>query len=185
MVGADETDGALARRVASGGPDARDAEAELFRRLAPRVRLYGLRHLGDPAAADDLVQEVLMLTLSRLRERRVREPERLASFALGASRLAVRNLRRGRRRRADILGRFPDAFPRQAEPDSLLLDRERLQACLDRLAARERTVLVLTFYAEQASGEIGRRLGLSTENVRVVRHRAFVRLRDCVTGAAA
>jgi RNA polymerase sigma-70 factor (ECF subfamily) len=43
-------DGALARRVAAAGatPDSA-AEAELYRRLAPRVRLYGLRHLA-PAA---------------------------------------------------------------------------------------------------------------------------------------
>jgi RNA polymerase sigma-70 factor (ECF subfamily) len=32
------------------------AEAELYRRLAPRVRLYGLRHLRDRHAAADLVQ---------------------------------------------------------------------------------------------------------------------------------
>src|SRR4029079_19349709 len=70
-------DGALARRVAAagGGPDSA-AEAELYRRLAPRVRLYGLRHLRDRAAAADLVQQVLLMTLERLRAGEVREPER-------------------------------------------------------------------------------------------------------------
>jgi hypothetical protein len=29
----------------------REAEAELFRRMAPRIRLYGLRHFRDAAAA--------------------------------------------------------------------------------------------------------------------------------------
>jgi len=47
--------GDLARRVSAAGADASDAEGELFRRFAPRVRLYGLRHLRDPAEADDLV----------------------------------------------------------------------------------------------------------------------------------
>ncbi len=44
-------DGALARRIAEAGraPDSA-AEAELYRRLAPRVRLYGLRHLRAPLA---------------------------------------------------------------------------------------------------------------------------------------
>src|SRR6266545_4048711 len=41
------SDAELAGRVRGGD---RAAEAELFRRLAPRVRLYGLRHLRDPAA---------------------------------------------------------------------------------------------------------------------------------------
>jgi RNA polymerase sigma-70 factor (ECF subfamily) len=79
-------DGALARRVAGAGgaPDSA-AEAELYRRLAPRVRLYGLRHLRDRQAAADLVQQVLLMTLERLRAGEVREPERIASFVLGAA----------------------------------------------------------------------------------------------------
>lgn len=179
------TDAELAHRVRAGGADAADAEAELFRRLAPRVRLYGLRYLRDSAAADDLVQEVLVLTLERLRGGRVREPERLASFVLGACRLVCRNQRRGQRRRDGLLDRFAAVFPRRAEPDSLLLDRDRLRRCLGRLAERERSILVLTFYAEQPSSEIAARLGLTAENVRTLRHRAFGRLRACVAGAAA
>ena len=73
------SDAELARQVSTADGGAAEAEAELFRRLAPRVRLYGLRHLRDPAAADDLVQEVLWMTLERLRAGRVREPERLVS----------------------------------------------------------------------------------------------------------
>ena len=81
-------DGELARRVAArdGGRPAAEARA-VPPGSAPRVRLYGLRHLRDAAAADDLVQEVLVLTLERLRAGRVREPDRLASFVLGACRL--------------------------------------------------------------------------------------------------
>jgi len=61
-------DGALARRIAAAGtaPDSA-AETEFYRRLAPRVRLYGLRHLRDQHAAADLVQQVLLMTLEQLR----------------------------------------------------------------------------------------------------------------------
>ena len=69
------SDAELAGRVRGGD---RAAEAELFRRLAPRVRLYGLRHLRDPAAADDLVQDVLLMTFDSLRAGKVREHERKA-----------------------------------------------------------------------------------------------------------
>ena len=123
-----------------------------------------------------------MLTLERLRAGRVREPDRLASFVLGTCRLVVRNLRRGVHRREALLDRFADVFPSRTEPDLVLLDQDRLRACLEGLAPRERTVLVLTFFAEQPSSEIGARLSLSSENVRTVRRRAFVRLRDCVVG---
>jgi RNA polymerase sigma-70 factor (ECF subfamily) len=179
------TDGDLARRVAGSPGGAAEAEDELCRRLGPRVRLYGLRHLRDGAAADDLVQEVLVLMVERLRAGRVRDPDRLASFVLGACRLVVRNQRRGRRRREELLGRFASSFPRETTPDTLRLDQARLRDCLARLAHRERTVLVLTFYAEQPSGEIAARLGTTPENVRTLRHRAFGRLRDCVTGDGA
>jgi len=181
-VDAAASDGELAKRVAAGGDGAREAEAELFRRLAPRARLYGLRHLRDAGAADDLVQQVLLVTIERLRAGRVRKPEQLASFVLGACRLAVRNERRGRGRREGLLQRFAADFPRRAEPEPPSLDRRRLGECLGRLGLRERTVLVLTFYAELPSAEIAARLGLSADNVRTVRHRAFARLRDCVTG---
>ena len=179
------SDGDLARRVASRDGGAAEAECELCARLARRVRLYGLRHLRDAAAADDLVQDVLVLTLERLRSGRVRDPDRLASFVLGACRLVVWNDRRGRSRRGALLERFPEAFARRVEPDGLLLDVARLRECLARLAERERSVVVLTFYAEESSGAIAERLGLTTENVRTVRHRAFVRLRRCVNGGDA
>jgi RNA polymerase sigma-70 factor (ECF subfamily) len=49
-------DAELVRQIGSAG--GREAEAELFRRMAPRVRLYGLRHLRDEHAAEDLTQQV-------------------------------------------------------------------------------------------------------------------------------
>jgi RNA polymerase sigma-70 factor (ECF subfamily) len=177
------SDSELARRVAAGpATEGTEAEAELCRRLGPRIRLYGLRHLRDAAAADDLAQEVLLLTLERLRSGRVREPERLASFVLGASRLVARNQRRGQGRRRALLDRDPGAFTSSTELDTLRLDEDRLRGCLERLAERERAVLVLTFYAERPSADIARELSLTPENVRTVRHRAFARLRDCVQG---
>jgi len=45
----------------------RGGEVELFRRMAPRIRLYGLRHLRDEHAAEDLVQQVLVITIEALR----------------------------------------------------------------------------------------------------------------------
>ena len=52
--GVDATDGELARAIGAGPSEA--AESELYRRFAPRVRLYGLRHLRDEESARDLVQ---------------------------------------------------------------------------------------------------------------------------------
>jgi RNA polymerase sigma-70 factor, ECF subfamily len=45
-----------AELVGRMGNGDREAEAEMCRRLAPRIRLYGLCHLRDEQAAADLTQ---------------------------------------------------------------------------------------------------------------------------------
>jgi RNA polymerase sigma-70 factor, ECF subfamily len=97
-------DAELARRIGSGTD--LQAEAELARRMAPRIRLYGLRHLRDSAAAEDLTQEVLITTLEALRAGRLREPEKLTSFVLGTCRMTVLDLRRGSQRKERLLQQF-------------------------------------------------------------------------------
>ncbi|HTT13375.1 MAG TPA: sigma-70 family RNA polymerase sigma factor [Burkholderiaceae bacterium] len=171
----------VARRIASASPgDAAEAEAELFRLLAPRARRYGLRHLRDPHAAADLMQQVLALTIEQLRSGALREPGRVVSFMLGACRLTVMDQRRGDRRREELLRRYAEALPAEVTHIAPRLDHERVTECLDRLPERERAVLVMSFYDDQPSETVGAQLGLSAGNVRVIRHRGIDRLRRCV-----
>ena len=101
------SDEALARRIASGARGSTDVEeAELYRRFAPRVRLYGRRHLQDGAAADDLAQDVLLLTIERLHAGEVRRPEDIGSFILGTSRMMAHSERRVERRREALTAKF-------------------------------------------------------------------------------
>jgi RNA polymerase sigma-70 factor (ECF subfamily) len=177
-------DGALARRIAEAGAAAPDsaAEAELYRRLGPRVRLYGLRHLRDRHAAADLVQQVLLVTLERLRAGKVREPERIASFVLGTCRMTVLEMRRGTRRREALLETWGDSAEAFEAPEPLALDPDRLAGCLEGLSERERSVVVLSFFADKQADEVGAELAISGGNVRVIRHRALARLRECMGG---
>ena len=162
----------------------REAEAELFRRMAPRIRLYGLRHLRDQSAADDLVQQVLITVLEALRARRLRDPDRLTSFVLGTCRMTVLDLRRNRQRRERLLEQFgPDTLA-PVPPPMPRLDQERLAHCVQKLKERERAVIVMTFYDEQTGADVARFLGASEANVRVIRHRAIGQLRDCMGVAA-
>ena len=178
---ADLDDAALARRVADarGRPDSA-AEAELYRRLAPRARLYGLRHLRDRQAAADLAQQVLLMTIERLRAGEVREPERIASFVLGACRMTVLEMRRGAQRREELLERWSEKAQSYEAPEPLALDADRLAGCLERLSERQRSVVVMSFFADKAADAVGAELGLTGGNVRVIRHRALGRLRDCM-----
>jgi RNA polymerase sigma-70 factor (ECF subfamily) len=182
-AGAVQDDAALVRAIAAGAPhSAAEAEAELYRRLAPRVRLYGLRHLRDPHAAADLVQQVLLMTLERLRAGKLRQPEKLASFVLGMCRLVVLEARRGTARREALLRAYGDTAEAIEPPAWRGLEEARLAACLERLAERERSVLILSFFADKAADEVARELGLTPVNARVIRHRALLKLRECMNG---
>jgi RNA polymerase sigma-70 factor (ECF subfamily) len=175
-------DSDVARRIGLGGD--REAEAELFRRMAPRIRLYGLRHLRDSHAADDLVQQVFITVLEALRAGRLRESDKLASFVLGTCRMTVLDTRRNAQRKEQLLDQFGLdmlAPPVAAGPD---LDRQQLEKCVQMLKERERAVVIMSFYDEQTGADIARFLGVSDANVRVIRHRAIHQLRDCIGGAA-
>jgi RNA polymerase sigma-70 factor, ECF subfamily len=173
------TDADLARRIAAGH---REAEANLCSRMAPRIRLYGLRHLRSASAADDLVQQVLLKTIEALRAGRLRESEKLPAFVLGTCRMTVLDLRRNARRQEQLLEEFgeilvPDPTPMPS------LDDAQLARCVQALKERERSVVVITFYDDQTTTEAARFLGISEANVRVIRHRAIKQLRVCM-GAA-
>jgi RNA polymerase sigma-70 factor (ECF subfamily) len=177
----DTPEGQLACRIA-GAPAgaARDAEAQLYRLLAPRLRRYGQRHLRDDHLADDLMQHVMALAIEKLRAGGIDEPQRIVSFVLGACRMTVIDLLRGQRRREQLLQRHADELPLADIHVAPRLDHERVAHCLERLAERERAVLVLSFYDEQSADAVGRSLGLSAGNVRVIRHRGLDKLRRCV-----
>lgn len=171
-------DAELARRIGSGTD--REAEAQFFRRMSPRVRLYGLRHLRDEHAAEDLVQQVLITALEALRAGRLREPEKLASFVLGTCRVTVLDLRRNRQRRQRLLEAYGADLPAPAQPSAPGLDHDKLRRCVQNLKERERTVVVMTFYDEQTGADLASFLGVSEANLRVIRHRAIHRLRQCM-----
>ena len=176
----DVSDAELAARVTTGDGD---AEAAVCQRLGPRIRLYGLRHLRSAAAADDLVQQVLLKTLEALRAGRLRESDRLAPFVLGICRLTVIDSRRSARRQEQLLQEFgPGLVPDQ--PGLPSLDGERLARCVQALGERERSIVVMTFYDEHTAAESGKALGISDANVRVIRHRALKQLRTCMEAAS-
>lgn len=171
-------DADLVLRIGSGNDH--ESEAELFRRMAPRVRLYGLRHLRDQHLADDLVQQVLITTLEALRAGRLRESEKLASFVLGTCRMTVLDLRRGAQRKQRLLDRFGAEMLAPVPAPMPSFDQRQLTRCVQTLKERERAVVVMTFYDEQTGGDVAQFLGVSEANVRVIRHRAIHQLRDCM-----
>jgi RNA polymerase sigma-70 factor, ECF subfamily len=171
----------LACRIALAAPaGVREAESQLYRLLAPRVRRYGQRHLRDDHAAADLMQHVMALTIEQLRAGGLREPQRVVSWVFGTCRRVVMQMRRGERRREALLERHAELLSIADIAVAPRVDHERVARCLERLPERERSVLVMSFYDERPSEDVAASLGLSAGNVRVIRHRGISKLRRCV-----
>lgn len=180
-----QSDADLVREISeAAGVPAREAESELCRRMAQRIRLYGLRHLRDAHAADDLVQQVLITMIEALRGGRLRDPDKLASFVLGTCRMTVLDQRRNTQRKGRLLEEFGIHLLTPAPESAPVLDLQQLTRCLQGLKERERAVVVMTFYDEQTGADVAGFLGVSEANVRVIRHRAIHQLRSCMGVAA-
>ena len=176
------TDGQLARGIASafacGAGRDPDAEGELCRRFAPRIRLYGLRHLGDDDRARDLVQAVLIVMLEALRAGRVEQPDHLDRFVLGTCRNVASHVRRTDARAQPTPASELDV--QWVPPDAERFETIALFHCIAELEARARAVIRLSFHEERSADEIGTLLGTTPGNVRVLRHRAIAALRACL-----
>ena len=173
-------DGAIARAIAEVSAERAQAEGELYRRFAPRVRLYGLRHLSDRDSAQDLAQQVMLVVIERLRAGEVRELDQIGSFILGTSRMMAGSLRRVDRRREGLRARYNDREEALTWTNERSLDETRIAPCLAGIRDRERTILLLSFYADKGAKEIAEALGMTAGAVRVSRHRALASMRECV-----
>jgi RNA polymerase sigma-70 factor (ECF subfamily) len=157
-------------------------ETEICARFAPRIRVFARRYLRDASATEDFTQEILLTVIQALRAGRIEQPERMGAFVLGVCRMVLRDSRKSTQRREELMGRFGADLVAQTAPAEPELDARRLEQCMAKLGETDRTVLALTFYADRGAPEIAAELGISTGNVRVVRHRALVRLTACVRG---
>jgi len=176
------SDAELVRLVA--GADARKelAEASLFERYAPRVRVYGKKHLKSTALAEDLTQQVMLKVLEAIRAGRVEQPERLASFVFGTCRLIGWDLMRADQRQRKIEKIAEGVRVQSLEPSTSERDIMRLYQCMGGLFEREAQVVRMTYMEDREPEEIASRLGVSAGNVRVIRCRALAKLKTCLDG---
>ncbi len=178
-VTAELSDADLARAIGSDA-DARAAERLLVQRFAPRIRLYGLRHLGTEEAARDLIQDVLLKVIVALREGRLEKAESLASFVLGPCRNVVWDPRRKEKKARRVPPETAALHEVQTQHVPVTLGLMSVLGCLGKLPERDSLVVRMSFTEDRSAEEIGARLGLTAGNVRVVRHRALARLAECL-----
>lgn len=151
----------------------------LFDRHHRRIYRFCLRLTGDPAASEDLVQDIFMRVL---RYRRTYRGDR--DFLPWLYRLARNatndHFRRGARRR-ESPAEIPERASDEPGPWQGLEGREDvrlLRRALLELPLARREVLVLSRFEERRYDEIAALLGCSVGAVKVRVHRALKQLRQ-------
>ncbi len=173
----DATDSELARAIAAGGSDARQAEALLCRRFGPRIRLYGLRHLRDDDRACDLVQAVLLGVLQAARAGRIEDVDKVDRFVLGTCRNTMLRMRETAGRTMQV---SDDELLSVAAPPSALAEIGALTRCVKALDERAQQIVWLSFHEGHGASDVAAMLAMSPGSVRVARHRALLALRSCL-----
>ncbi|WP_028654298.1 SigE family RNA polymerase sigma factor [Nocardioides sp. J54] len=124
---------------------------------------------GDAHAAEDLVQTALVKVVGRWRRIQA-DPEPYVRTVLG--RESVNRWRR-RRWREVTTDQLPEAVGREDGT----VDRLDLRAALDRLAPRQRAVLVLRYYEDLTEAQTAEVLGIAVGTVKSHARDALARLR--------
>lgn len=150
-----------------------EAEFEAFHaRTSQPLWAYLRRISGDPAQADDVLQESYLRLLRHPPAADRDERERKAYLFQIATNL-MRDRWRARERERSALERLLTFWPPRPQPSGVSLD---MAAALDRLPPRDRALLWLAHVEGYDHREIAKVMGLQENSVRVILFRARKKL---------
>lgn len=155
--------------------DADQAVTELYTaHYRPLVRVATLI-LRDVSEAEEVVQDAFVAMHGRWH--RLRDPDR----AVGYLRQSVVNACRSRLRHRAVELRHPPLPPPDvisAESSALAaIERESVRAALAQLSERQRTAIVLRYYADLSEAQVAEAMGISAGSVKTHTSRAMSALR--------
>lgn len=181
-------DHALLTRLRSGSPEALAAViVTLEGRFGEELRLFCRRMLGSQAAAEDLVQDVL-LTCCRVDAQSLPQHSLRGWLYQVARRKCIDQRRRMREPdmpAARAARRAQESFDRAVDPlttpsgKALKRDRAmRVLAALDQMDEELRDVILMQYFQELTRVEIAEAIGLSLAGAKARIQRAMHELRD-------
>lgn len=153
----------------------------------PWLRTVVYSRLGEPAAVDDVMQQVALAALEGAP--RIRDSSRIGPWLYRVAVLTVLQYKRSSGRRRKLIQGYAERTqpseqdPRQADPLEWLLAKEQkelVRRALQKLPRRDAEVLLLKHTQNWTYAEIAARLGLSQGAVVGRLHRARERLRSAL-----
>lgn len=176
-----ETPALLATAIGRGD---KGAEAALYQRYYRPTLFILERKTGDPELAQDLCQEAFCITLERLRQQPLTDPDKLSAFLHStALNLYIAEIRKADRRKTftdqALLDKVADATQNQYR--ALLRERSgeavrRLIEAMDN--SRDRRLLYQYYIEEQDKAQVCADLGLSQRHFDKVLFRAKQRFKE-------
>ncbi len=169
------------RRITHGDAN---AEAELYHRYKDGVGIIIGRIVHNESVTEDLSQETFRISLKKIRDGAVREPERLSGFVRGVARnLAIDYIRKMRRSLNQEEAIDAEQIrAQQPDPYDHLLRKERAglvrQMISEMKVPRDREVLSRYFIAEESKDQICADLGLTSQHFNIIVHRALKRYKE-------
>lgn len=156
------------------GPGALDALESLYRSdYAASVRLARLL-VGDGHRAEELAQEAFVRVAGRI--------DALDNPG-GYLRTVLVNLCHDHGRRLRTVRRHPDPRPEEMAPPDLPSDLSEIWRAVQSLPQRQRDALVLRYWADLSTEEVGRLLGVRPGSVRSLVHRGLASLQEVLSDA--
>ncbi len=161
-----------------------NAMIDLYRLMQEGVRSMVQQRMGGrEQSVQDRVHDIFLITVSAIREGKVREPQHLFGFIRTvAVRQTCEEIRTAGRDRRRFVGAEEVNLVSQARtPEQLAIEqenRERMTAVLRSMRPRDREVLMRFYLKGHRPTQIFAEMGLSETQFRLTKSRAKARLTD-------
>jgi len=155
-----------------------EALSSLYSTYYPKIYNYGLLHLGNIQAAEDLASEVILKVLQSLNRYQFTGTP-FSAWVFRIARNKVIDLRRRNKRWREV-GLTESLAASQTSPETLAelaLDRKHLERALQHLTEEQRQVIILKFIEGFNNTSVSHILRRSEGAVRLLQHRALKSLR--------
>jgi RNA polymerase sigma-70 factor (ECF subfamily) len=166
-------DASYVKRLAEGDPATESHFGVYFGKfIALKLRARRL----TPSMAEDVQQETMLRVLKALRQGSgVNQPERFGAFVNSVCNNVVLEFFHKESRHPQVPQNSPEPADQRVDMDASLITQERkrmVAEILDGLGSKDREILRLVFLEETGRDEVCRKLGVRSEYLRVLLHRA-------------
>jgi RNA polymerase sigma-70 factor, ECF subfamily len=170
----------LVSRIIAGD---REAEEELFHRYSRSMFLVINNIVRNPTDAEDLLHEVLITALRKIRQGDLNEPEKLSGFIRSiAKNIAQRHSRKATNRTLTNIEQVPPPTDPNRGPLEQLLLKEEVEIVRQVLGEltqeRDRQIIIRYYIMEEDKETICANLGLTSADFSRVKFRALERFKE-------